>query len=145
MIVWGGSNSGVAFNSGGRYNPSTDSWTATNTTNAPTARDFHMAVWTGSQMIVWGGIRRNQLFQHRRQILRGCTESDTHTNRNGDSHCNTHSDSNGDSDSYSNCDGDSTFNTDAYVNGVTKSYSHSEACTDAAAAPDSATATLALK
>src|SRR5262249_50185544 len=24
-------------------------------TNAPAARDFHTAVWTGSEMIVWGG------------------------------------------------------------------------------------------
>src|SRR5439155_20741748 len=33
MIVWGGSNSNY-LNTGGRYNPSTDSWTATSTTNA---------------------------------------------------------------------------------------------------------------
>jgi hypothetical protein len=26
------------MNTGGKYNPSTDSWTATNTTNAPNAR-----------------------------------------------------------------------------------------------------------
>jgi N-acetylneuraminic acid mutarotase len=32
-----------------------DSWTATTTTNAPTARSGHTAVWTGSEMIVWGG------------------------------------------------------------------------------------------
>jgi hypothetical protein len=32
-----------------------DSWTATTTTNAPTAREAHTAVWTGSEMIVWGG------------------------------------------------------------------------------------------
>ena len=43
------------LNTGGRYNPSTDSWTATSTTNAPTARYDHTAVWTGSEMIVWGG------------------------------------------------------------------------------------------
>ena len=43
------------FNTGGRYNPDTDSWTATSTTNAPSARDLHTAVWTGSEMIVWGG------------------------------------------------------------------------------------------
>ena len=43
------------FNSGGRYNPSTDSWTATSTTDAPAARAGHTAVWTGSEMIVWGG------------------------------------------------------------------------------------------
>ena len=44
------------LNTGGRYNPSTDSWTATTTTNAPSARYYHTAVWTGSEMIVWGGI-----------------------------------------------------------------------------------------
>jgi hypothetical protein len=32
-----------------------DSWTATSTTNAPAARELHTAVWTGSEMIVWGG------------------------------------------------------------------------------------------
>ena len=44
------------MNTGGKYNPSTDSWTATSTTNAPAARDYHTAVWTGSEMIVWGGL-----------------------------------------------------------------------------------------
>ena len=30
-----------------------DAWAATNTVNAPIARDLHTAVWTGSEMIVW--------------------------------------------------------------------------------------------
>src|SRR5438552_2557418 len=60
MIVWGGITSGpnpTYFNTGGKYNPGTDSWTATCTTNAPAARADHTAVWnlTGTQMIVWGG------------------------------------------------------------------------------------------
>ena len=55
MIVWGGDTDFGSTNTGGRYNPSTDSWTATSTTNAPSARDGHRAVWTGSEMIVWGG------------------------------------------------------------------------------------------
>jgi len=40
-----------------------DSWTATSTTKAPTARVGHTAVWTGSEMIVWGGadFRGNEL------------------------------------------------------------------------------------
>ena len=54
MIVWGGID-GDSLNTGGRYNPSTDSWTATSTTNAPAGRLGHTAVWTGSEMIVWGG------------------------------------------------------------------------------------------
>ena len=57
MIVWGGSGDTINFffNTGGRYNPSTDSWTATSTANAPAPRNAHTAVWTGTQMIVWGG------------------------------------------------------------------------------------------
>src|SRR5207302_1061266 len=43
-------------NTGGRYNPGMDSWTATSTTNAPTARYYHTAVRTGSGMIIWGGL-----------------------------------------------------------------------------------------
>ena len=33
-----------------------DTWAATSTANAPSARDDHTAVWTGSEMIVWGGV-----------------------------------------------------------------------------------------
>src|SRR5205823_12151356 len=44
------------YNTGGRYDPATDSWTATGTTNAPAARYYHTAVWTGTRMVVWGGL-----------------------------------------------------------------------------------------
>jgi hypothetical protein len=56
MIVWGGGDGGGSFNTGGRYNPGSDSWTATNTNNAPEARFNHTAVWTGSEMIVFAGV-----------------------------------------------------------------------------------------
>src|SRR5438874_12806617 len=56
MIVWGGSDQTSNYtNTGGRYNPATNTWTATSTTNAPDPRYSHTAVWTGSGMIVWGG------------------------------------------------------------------------------------------
>ena len=57
MIVWGGeqSNNGPTLNSGGRYNPVTDTWTPMSTLNAPSARLVHSAIWTGTEMIVWGG------------------------------------------------------------------------------------------
>ena len=32
-----------------------DTWTATTTVNAPEARTTRTAVWTGSEMIIWGG------------------------------------------------------------------------------------------
>jgi N-acetylneuraminic acid mutarotase len=58
MIVWGGLASGSivdTVNTGGIYDPATDTWTPMSTTNAPSARSGHKAVWTGSKMIVWGG------------------------------------------------------------------------------------------
>ena len=58
MIVWGGTLdlfNNTATNTGGRYNPGTNNWMATTTTNPPEARDGHRAVWSGSEMIVWGG------------------------------------------------------------------------------------------
>ena len=58
MIVWGGTTSVSPYltNTGGRYNPATDTWTPTSTgTNCPAARELHVSVWTGTEMIVWGG------------------------------------------------------------------------------------------
>src|SRR5207249_1762314 len=46
---------GNYFNTGGRYDPSNDSWTSTITNGAPSARGYHTAVWTDSAMIIWGG------------------------------------------------------------------------------------------
>src|SRR5439155_10921514 len=65
MIAWGGfvpslSNT-LLSNSGGRYDPATDSWTSTAAAFAPVARAQHVAVWTGNEMIVWGGIGNNGL------------------------------------------------------------------------------------
>ena len=59
MVVWGGHPGGVAssLNTGGRYDPVADSWTPTSNTSAPEGRDHHAVVWTGSEMIVWGGQR----------------------------------------------------------------------------------------
>jgi uncharacterized protein (TIGR03437 family) len=57
MIIWGGfSNNFNLLNSGARYNPMTDLWTVTSTTGAPSMRLNHTAVWTGTEMIVWGGV-----------------------------------------------------------------------------------------
>ena len=57
MIVSGGlSSTGIYLNSGGRYDPSSNTWVATSTgTNVPLPRNDHTAVWTGTKMIVWGG------------------------------------------------------------------------------------------
>ena len=69
LVVWGGLyeyvvpggffSSGVVdeyYNTGARYNPSTDSWTPMTTNGAPSLRCGATAVWTGSQFLVWGGV-----------------------------------------------------------------------------------------
>ena len=57
MVVWGGTNgAGSLLNTGGQYDPMSDSWTANpNTGNLPSGRADHTAVWTGTKMIIWGG------------------------------------------------------------------------------------------
>jgi hypothetical protein len=64
MIVWGGkinsSTYSLVTNTGGRYDPLTDSWSPTTTTDAPQARWRHTAVWSGQEMLAWGGQREGQ-------------------------------------------------------------------------------------
>ncbi|HYV86157.1 MAG TPA: hypothetical protein VFB49_09615 [Patescibacteria group bacterium] len=65
MIVWGGEGpccSGPVA-TGGRYRPSDDTWTPTRSdATAPSSRESHSAVWTGQEMIVWGGIASTATF-----------------------------------------------------------------------------------
>jgi hypothetical protein len=56
MILWGGFNVS-ALNSGGVYDPVSNGWSVTpGGANNPAARELHTAVWSGSEMLVWGGI-----------------------------------------------------------------------------------------
>ena len=58
LILWGGAptmNSRSDYRSGARLNLATGRWTPTSLVNAPSARHNHRAVWTGTEMIVWGG------------------------------------------------------------------------------------------
>jgi N-acetylneuraminic acid mutarotase len=63
MIIWGGREPTTtsSFNTGGRYNPTTNSWSVTSLSNAPTGRIGHTAIWTGTEMIIWGGDQRMSL------------------------------------------------------------------------------------
>jgi N-acetylneuraminic acid mutarotase len=58
LIVWGGSTNSAyyvaAVNSGGVYDPVLNSWSPM-TGIPPSARMNPIAVWTGNDMIVWGG------------------------------------------------------------------------------------------
>jgi N-acetylneuraminic acid mutarotase len=60
MLVWGGIRSGdcdlYQSDYGARYDPFTDQWQSLAIDDAtPEPRFDHVAVWTGSEMIVWGG------------------------------------------------------------------------------------------
>jgi hypothetical protein len=61
VIVWGGRQDlgggllGSALDDGGVYDPVTDAWTLLPASAAITARAGHAAVWTGAEMVVWGG------------------------------------------------------------------------------------------
>ncbi|OGF61375.1 MAG: hypothetical protein A2Y62_05740 [Candidatus Fischerbacteria bacterium RBG_13_37_8] len=65
MIIWGGLYifSGVEYpqKSGGKYDSITDSWQQTSTIGSPFERYEHKAIWTGTEMIVWAGIKGNDL------------------------------------------------------------------------------------
>ena len=57
MIIWGGRNTSndPALGSGGCYNPTQNTWRTISNIGAPSGRDSCSAVWTGSEMIIWGG------------------------------------------------------------------------------------------
>ena len=57
MIIWGGGSSrGTWWSSdAGRFNLTTNAWSAIDTTNAPGGRTGASVVWTGSKLIIWGG------------------------------------------------------------------------------------------
>lgn len=59
MIVWGGYLVDdwllPRLNTGAAYNPVTNTWRQLSTVGAPAAASAGAAVWTGTEMIVWGG------------------------------------------------------------------------------------------
>ena len=55
MMIWGGYDGTQSVSTGGCYNPATDTWTPTASKGAPATRLGHTVVWTGNEMIIWGG------------------------------------------------------------------------------------------
>ena len=59
VVIWGGDGANGFLNSGGQlicFSGVPVGWTTNNLTGAPAARSGHTAVWTGTNMIVWGGL-----------------------------------------------------------------------------------------
>jgi hypothetical protein len=56
MLVWGGLGATNVAGDGAALDPTgTGAWTTLSAAGAPSARYAHTAVWTGTEMIVWGG------------------------------------------------------------------------------------------
>lgn len=67
MLVWGGFDGGVHLGNGGAFDPASGSgsWSAITDSGAPSGRSRHVAVWTGLQMMVWGGCGGDSCFETR--------------------------------------------------------------------------------
>ena len=73
----------IELGQGGRYDPATDTWAAATTSGEPTARTRHRAVWTGDEMIVWGGVSGHRPHRHRRPLRPGDRQLDADHHRGG--------------------------------------------------------------
>jgi len=66
LIVWGGhyANGSALSNApptGARYRPQSDTWAPMSTNGAPAWRGQPYAFWTGTKLLIWGGLDFNQL------------------------------------------------------------------------------------
>ena len=87
MIVWGGTTDRCvsrdclfATNTGGRYDPATNTWTPMSTVGAPSPRTSHTAVWTGTELIIWGGLHGSGVEEYNTELGDGARynpETDT--------------------------------------------------------------------
>lgn len=58
VLIWGGDalpGDNRVFGDGARYDPATDSWRPMSSVGAPSPRSAPAAVWTGHELLVWGG------------------------------------------------------------------------------------------
>ena len=61
MIIWGGykyigpGGTSIALNDGGIFYPKTSQWKVISMDNAPSKRHDNPSVWTGEEMVIWGG------------------------------------------------------------------------------------------
>lgn len=66
MIIWGGvtnwSSTHTATNLGARYDPRSNQWTAVPSSGAPSARYAQGGVFTGTELLIWGGIQVGQQY-----------------------------------------------------------------------------------
>ncbi len=65
LLAWGGAiydkaaQAMLYYGTGAAYDPKTGRWSPLSTRGAPTARHEHLAVWTGREMVIWGGVNED--------------------------------------------------------------------------------------
>jgi hypothetical protein len=76
MEIWGGQTvTASQLNTGGRYNPTTNVWTSMSSAGAPIGRRLHTGIWSGSELIVWGGWNAADLNSGGRYCPGSCSSS----------------------------------------------------------------------
>ena len=57
IVVWGGQSmvGGSLLGDGGAYDPIMRTWQPVPSVGAPSARRYHSAIWTGREVLIWGG------------------------------------------------------------------------------------------
>jgi hypothetical protein len=55
MVVFGGEDASGALSTGAAYDPARGQWRYLSGTGTPTARKNFVGVWTGSELVVFGG------------------------------------------------------------------------------------------
>ncbi|MFT4588100.1 MAG: hypothetical protein ACI8QF_002200, partial [Limisphaerales bacterium] len=60
MVVYGGNSLAGPSAAAAAYNPETDSWRALTSEGSPEPRSGARAIWTGTEMLVFGGIAGSQ-------------------------------------------------------------------------------------
>ena len=71
MIIWGGFGEGdggvVNRRDGALFDPANNVWRQVSTRGAPSARFFHTGLWTGEEMLIWGGFSESRMRLDQRQ------------------------------------------------------------------------------
>jgi N-acetylneuraminic acid mutarotase len=55
IAIWGGQKDNIALNDGAFYDPVADTWEPIPATGAPSPRVSFAMVWTGTELVIWGG------------------------------------------------------------------------------------------
>lgn len=68
LLIWGGWNGGVRLNDGASFDPeagAAGAWAPMTSSAAPSPRAGHVALWTGTDLFIWGGCGGDSCFELR--------------------------------------------------------------------------------